>query len=111
MKRICVFPLMTVGLWAQNPLYLDLAGDWRTKLADDLAYARPDFDDSGWTTYRLPAPDQSAEGSQHRWLRRSLVIPPGQQTGELVLTIGGFRKNYEVFVNAPWERRRSHQRV
>ena len=57
MKRIWLLPLMTVALWAQNLLYLDLSGEWRTKLADDPAYARPDFDDSEWTPYRLPSPD------------------------------------------------------
>ncbi len=100
MKRFWLLPLMTVALWAQNPLYLDLSGDWRTILADDPAYARPDFDDSGWTLYRLPSPDWGPEiSTQNRWLRRSLVIPAGQNTDELVLTIGGFRRKYEVFVN------------
>ncbi len=99
MRQLWMFPLMAVALWAQNPLYLDLSGDWRTKLADDPAYARPDFDDSGWTTFRLPAPYPDGEFGRSRWLRRSLVIPAGESTGPLVLTIGGFRKKYEVFVN------------
>lgn len=99
MKRVWMFSLMTVVLWAQNPLYLDLSGDWRTILADDPAYARPDFDDSGWTPYRLPVQRPRGDHRNARWLRRSFMFPAGQKTDELVLTIGGFRKKYEVFVN------------
>ena len=90
---------MAVPLCGQNPLYLDLAGEWRTKLADDPAYARPDFDDSGRAAFTLRAPVPDEQFRQSRWLRWSVVSPAGGKTDDLVLTIGGFRKSYEVFVN------------
>jgi sigma-B regulation protein RsbU (phosphoserine phosphatase) len=98
MIRTLLLFLLAVPLLAQNAFYLDLAGDWRTRVGDDPAWADPAFDDAGWEKLRLPAAAGSFSG-EFRWLRRTFELPVGAKTEDLVVTIGGHRRRYEVFVN------------
>jgi phosphoserine phosphatase RsbU/P len=100
MKGLLLLSILGASpLLAQNVLYVDLSGEWRMKVADDPAFARPDFDDSRWEPITLPGAPNMGARSATRWLRRAFTIPPGAETGDLVLTIGGFSATYEVYFN------------
>ncbi|HLK65735.1 MAG TPA: SpoIIE family protein phosphatase [Bryobacteraceae bacterium] len=96
MKR-CLFFALAVPLFAQFPLYLDLAGDWRFNTADNPAFADPALDDHDWSVFPLPRRDDPPFGSH--WLRKRVHIPEGANTSRLAFTFGPFIENYEVFVN------------
>jgi len=83
---------------AQAPvLSMDLSGDWRVQLSDDPDFAKPDFDDSGWSVMRLPRSGSQPKG--YWWLRRTVEIPSWADASQLALTLGGMNEVYEVFVN------------
>src|ERR1700753_43684 len=67
---------LTAGLWGQKPAApsapraqleatlgdgtVELSGLWKFHVGDDMAWARPDFDDSSWGTIDLTPPAGSA---------------------------------------------------
>jgi signal transduction histidine kinase/CheY-like chemotaxis protein/HPt (histidine-containing phosphotransfer) domain-containing protein len=77
---------------------VSLAGTWRHRLGDDPAWARHDFDDSAWTTLRVPA----GWGRRHppgRWpyaWYRVYVQVPSRMAG-LGVTLGSVDSAYELF--------------
>lgn len=61
------------------PVYISLAGPWRISAGDDLAWAAPEFDDSTWTTSRVPQgweADALPNYDGTAWYRRNFTIPP-----------------------------------
>lgn len=52
---LVLFLGIVVPATAQNALWLDLSGEWRTLNADDPRYALAEFDDSAWAKTKLPA--------------------------------------------------------
>lgn len=86
-------------LQAQPPaLQLDLSGSWRNHEGDNPAWARPDFDDSGWNTIQAPFRDERPAG--FRWIRRTVTLPEWLAPDTpLTLSTGAFEFVFEVFLN------------
>ncbi len=52
--------LFSQTLLANNwRMVLDLSGDWRFSIGDNIQWANPDFNDRQWETIRAPAPWES----------------------------------------------------
>ena len=100
MKRLLVL-LGAIPLFAQHPLYLDLSGPWRMRDGDNLQWARPDYDDSGWRTIQLPHvfPFHEKLEPGFLWLRRTVDVSPNDAGEPLALTVGAISEIYEVWVN------------
>ncbi len=77
-----------------------IARDWRTHPGDDLQWAQPDFDASGWKLLQ-PAQEWNAQGFADQngfaWSRVQLQVAPGTQSLGLILP--GIARNYELFCN------------
>jgi len=99
---------------------LVLSGPWRFHPGDDAAWARPEFDDSGWDTLDLTPPEGSYDPvvgssgfvpgwtrhgypklSTYAWYRLKVELADNQsQTQRLALTMPiNFDDAYQVFVN------------
>ena len=99
---------------------LVLSGPWRFHPGDDAAWARPEFDDSGWGTLDLTPPEGSYDpvvGSSgfvpgwtkhgypklanYAWYRLKVELADNQsQTQRLALTMPlDFDDAYQMFVN------------
>jgi len=48
-------PAAAEVVWSDYDAVVSLAVPWRFQAGDDLAWARPDYDDSGWRTIAIPA--------------------------------------------------------
>ena len=88
-----------------HELRISLAGEWRIQTGKDRPeFARADFDDVGWSTYRLPRasvePGLGAGVPRGTyWLRRTVALPREPRPQRLALTLGELHETYEVFVN------------
>lgn len=103
MRLALLFILVGIA-HAQAPLTIDLSGEWRYSDGDDARYARPDFEDSAWTTVRVPGTNFLRE--QYRdpagtwvWLRKTVVLPEGVERQRYSLMLGKLTENYDVFLN------------
>jgi hypothetical protein len=78
----------------------ELHGFWRFHTGDDLAWANPAFDDTGWPMLRSDQ-DWSRQGykgySGFAWYRFKVLLP--QTHGPIALYIPDLRTSYEVFAN------------
>ena len=101
MKRLLLLLLGAIPLFAQHPLYLDLSGPWRMQGGDNLQWARPDYDDSGWQAIQLPHvfPFHEKLEPEFVWLRRAVDLSPSDAGAQLALTVGAISEIYEVWVN------------
>ena len=97
MNNLVLLFLWTFPLWAQQALFVDLSGGWRESPGDQPAYARPDFDDSGWKIVQRPWQQQPPAGTF--WLRRTVKVPDWAAKTPLALTIGPVSPVYELYVN------------
>ncbi|MBI3207833.1 MAG: serine/threonine-protein phosphatase [Candidatus Solibacter usitatus] len=77
--------------------YADLSGDWRISKDDNPRYADVNFDDSGWSSARLPWEVDRKLGVY--WLRRTLRTPAIVDGQDAALVIGSVNESYEVYVN------------
>jgi len=83
---------------------VSLAGTWRYRVGDDIAWARADFDDSAWATIRVPSGwgPRGYEGPRAPfiWYRLDLelaALPPGP--GRLAVALGSVDSAYEVYAS------------
>ena len=78
--RLAILFVAAIPLFAQNPLYIDLAGPWRMHDGDNLQWASPDYDDSGWNAIHLPHvfPFYLKLEPEFLWLRRVVDLPPAR---------------------------------
>ena len=98
MKTILALFAFAFPLAGQNPaLYVDLSGDWRFQSGDRSEYASAEFDDSAWTSIRLPRSGKQPQG--YWWLRRTIDLPDWADTTQMAITIGGLNEVYELYVN------------
>jgi diguanylate cyclase (GGDEF)-like protein len=78
-----------------------LAGQWRFMPGDDMAWARPAFDDSQWTTRPMPGRWEKGglPGSgQMAWYRLTLELPDGTSIHHLAVRLGEVMGAYELYV-------------
>ena len=78
----------------KTPNTMDLTEEWRVKpldpklLTDDTEYAKPDFDDSGWTVMRNSCWIYPEElNTRHAVFRREFTVPTGWNNGRIYLWI------------------------
>ncbi len=83
---------------AQNALWIDLSGEWRTLNGDDPRYALAEFDDSAWAKTNLPAGTRGPRVGI-TWLRRQVNLPPGTDGSQLAITVGALRDVFEIYSN------------
>jgi putative cell wall-binding protein len=79
------------GDGAEEAFSLDLAGDWRFALGDDLAWADPDFDDSGWETREVPREGGQADFDSYdgfAWFRLTFELPADARGANLIAALG-----------------------
>src|SRR5258708_18471834 len=97
MKRIALL-LAVAGGWgisSAGAQPVNLAGPWKLQLDDNLRWAQPGIDDSGWQAVLLP---QRTPRPEHTyWLRRTVIAPP--MAGPLEITVGLVSESYDVYVN------------
>lgn len=74
---------------------LDLGAGWRTHGGDNLAWAQPDFDDSGWRSVNLDQLGPAQFG--WRWFR--LRVHLGADHPPLDLLLQGGQGTYEIYLN------------
>ena len=83
-----------------------LAGEWRSRAGDDLAWARPDLDDSDWTPLRQPmgwGSQPALPASRMAWHRLEVRVeePPASAEGRAALrlgvTMGKVESAYELY--------------
>jgi len=89
--------LLSISAFAQNPLYLDLSGEWRIMQGDQPDFARADFDDTRWPAIQLPRHQLPPFG--FAWLRRQVELPSGTDTSQLALTLGMVAESYQIYCN------------
>lgn len=79
-----------------------LKGSWHFSVGDDLAWAKPEFDDSEWTKVDVPD-DWESEGYRdyngYAWYRHEFKLPRDHVRQSLYLTLGKIDDVDQVFVN------------
>ena len=87
-------PAREISAWPAGMVRLD--DGWRFRPGDDSAWARPDFDDSGWRVVSLTGAKPLAPAGL-RWYRIDLRLPAGRPPMGLLMKIG--KNASQVFVN------------
>lgn len=92
-----------VGAQEPEPFGLDLEGEYRMILDDDMAYKEPDFDDSSWEVTRVPTED-GHEGRYDDydgfgWFRTTFTLPADADGLNLVLSAGYIDDADEIYLN------------
>lgn len=78
---------------------VDLTGYWLVRAGDDLSWASPSVDDSGWTLISQ-SKDLSAQGIDHplrAWYRKRILLRPDTRNASIL--IAGLSGNYALYVN------------
>ena len=95
--------LATTLVEAQNLLQFE----WKFKTGDDQAWAKPDFDDSGWEILEAGS-DWELQGYDsydgYAWYRQKVTIPSSfkkeaEEMGGLVLYLGRIDDSDETYLN------------
>src|ERR1039457_4255758 len=86
---------------AQLPAQEDVVilNTWRIHAGDDLNWAKPDFDDSGWKPGEYPTKNTGLVFDPgFLWYRTTVSLPPSLQGRDLAIGMGPFDEVYEVYV-------------
>jgi sigma-B regulation protein RsbU (phosphoserine phosphatase) len=98
--RLLVACFLTVRVFAQSALYIDLSGSWQQSADDKPAYAAASFDDSKWRSVVLPGPAaRFGAPSGIHWLSRTVPVPEWADVTQLAITLGSVSEVYEIYVN------------
>ena len=94
-----------IGLYVPDdplPLAVDLAGPWRFRTGDNLAWANPSTSEIGWSVLTVPA-SWEAQGypdyNGYAWYRRTAEVSAAQARTPMVLLLGKIDDLDEVWVN------------
>jgi hypothetical protein len=87
--------------------YLELAGKYPFKTGDDMAWAKPGFNDTAWDKIQVPArwDDQGypSKDKSYQWYRIHVNIPAdmkkGWSDGEAYFTAGGIDDGEQAYFN------------
>jgi sigma-B regulation protein RsbU (phosphoserine phosphatase) len=86
---------------AQLPAQDDVVilNTWRIHAGDDLNWAKPDFDDSGWKPGESPTKNTGLVFDPgFLWYRTTVSLPTSLQGRDLAIGMGPFDEVYEVYV-------------
>jgi hypothetical protein len=75
--------------------------NWRVHAGDDMGWASPDLDDSGWESSSWPRRYASAQPffAGTRWYRATPSIPAGFAGRPLAIAVGPLNEVFDLFVN------------
>jgi len=107
LKSALIAGLLLISFWGQLTASsfkqeIDLSGEWRFEIGDDMAYADPDFDDSSWEPVHVPDMWEN-EGypgyNGFAWYRIRFFLPKNMKNKSLHLQLGFIDDIDEAFVN------------
>jgi hypothetical protein len=80
---------------------IDLTGEWRFWIGDDLAWADPDVSDATWDTIQVPGwwEDQGFNDEGWAWYRKTVDIPAEWDGAWSVITSGPVDDEDTLFIN------------
>lgn len=86
----------------QYRLVINLEGQWKLMIGDDMERMRSDFDDRHWETVQVPSSWESHgfhgyDG--YAWYRKKFVIPGAYKDASLMLILGYIDDVDETYVN------------
>src|ERR1019366_6336721 len=95
MRIVRTFALvfMLAATAAAQPV--NLAGSWKISPNDSPKAARPETDDAGWRTVKLPQRTPRTDSSY--WLRRT--VPAPDSASDLAVTVGLLSESYDLYAN------------
>jgi sialate O-acetylesterase len=82
--------------------FINLEGDWKFSIGDDMNWASVDFDDSDWEEIHVPSSweEQGFQGyNGYAWYRKSFEIPKELQDRNFILNAGFIDDIDQTFVN------------
>ncbi len=108
-SRYKLIILLIIAITVTSKLYsqqfsseLNLSGNWRFSIGDDIDWAMPGYDDSDWDLIRVPArwEEQGYPGyNGFAWYRTDIMLPASFHGRELFLELGYIDDVDEVFFN------------
>lgn len=90
---------------------VDLKGDWQFSRGDNLAWAKPSFDDSLWDSIQVPSRWESEgydEYDGYAWYRKSFELEEVAAKGGLYLYLGRIDDIDETYINGQLVGRQGH---
>ncbi len=81
---------------------VNLRGGWKFSIGDDMDWANPKFDDSGWEIIKVPSTweDEGFHGyNGYAWYRKHFTVPYSIQDRIITLKLGRIDDVDEVYVN------------
>jgi len=94
-----------VGIYRQKnqmKIILNLTGEWKFKIGDDLSWENQDVDDSQWNSILVPGywetqgyPDYNG----FAWYRKKVVLPKEFENEQLILILGRIDDIDECYLN------------
>lgn len=81
---------------------IDLKGQWKFSIGDDMKWNKPDFNDDNWENIKVPSPWEN-EGFNgydgYAWYRKHLKIPLSLKGNSLYLSMGYIDDCDQVYFN------------
>ena len=102
LKRSILFVLFFVGLISgvfakSKPIPMNTA--WKYHAGDNKQWAKPDFDDSGWTITDIPG-TLRGDSTRFFWLRANIEIPRQYANDDVVyVEFGPTTGSFEIYCN------------
>jgi hypothetical protein len=81
---------------------IDLKGEWKFSIGDDLKWLKPEFNDNNWENIKVPSPWEN-EGFNgydgYAWYRKHLNIPLSLKGKSIYLSMGNIDDCDETYLN------------
>ena len=81
---------------------IDLSGQWKFSIGDDIQWSKVDYDDSGWEMIKVPSSweNQGFHGyNGYAWYRKSFLFPQGVSNSNIYLHLGYVDDVNEIYFN------------
>jgi hypothetical protein len=95
----------TTGIYSYADYFkvgYQLMGNWKFRIADDLSWAKEDYDDSSWDNIVVPAGWEEQgfrEYDGFAWYRKTFKLPANFTTDDMVILVGRIDDMDQVFIN------------
>jgi sialate O-acetylesterase len=100
--NIDIFRSLDKMLGVNDKNYINLEGNWRFSIGDDIAWALPEYDDNNWDKIKVPSTweDQGFHGyNGYAWYRKTFEVPKELAGSNFILN-GGFIDDVdETYIN------------